>query len=110
METEEATEEGRDPGGTFTTTEDPTWSPPVSGTIGTAGAATMVVHQKETTWKTNPSPRSESGGQDNREWALEHSTPQKNNLMDHVPYTDSEKSEESSDHPTSSGISEASTS
>src|SRR3954464_224336 len=92
METKEETEEGSGPGGTSTTTEDPTWSPPVSRTTGTAGDAAIVDHQKETTWKTNPSLVSESGGQDNREMALEHSAPQRNNSTNHVPYTDSEMS------------------
>src|SRR3954467_14470060 len=89
MEIEEPTEEGSGLGGTSTTTEDPTWSPPVSRTTGTAGAATIADHQNETTWKTNPSLRSESGGQENRAMALEHSAPQRRNSTNRFPYTDS---------------------
>src|SRR4051812_29555743 len=82
METEEPTEEGSSPGGTSTTTEGPTWSPPRSRTTGTARAATTADHQKEKTWKTSTNLRNESGGQDNRAMALGHSAPQRNNLTD----------------------------
>src|ERR1041384_3268593 len=99
-ETEDATEEGSDPGGASTTTEDPTWSPPVSRTTGTAGTAMITDHSKETNWKTSPRRRSEKGGQGSRATAIKRSVPQKNNSMDRARYTDSEMSEESSDHPT----------
>src|SRR4051812_2953294 len=101
-EIEEPTEEGRDQDGTFTTTEDPTWSPPVSQTTGTAGGTTMADHRTELTRRTNPSRRSASGGRDNHAMAPERSARQKSNSMDRVPYTDSETSEESSGHPTPS--------
>src|SRR4051812_5483426 len=107
METEEPTEEGSGPDRTFMTTEDPTWSPPVSRTTGTAGPVTIADHQEETTRKMSPSLRSKNGGQGNRATALKHSAPQKNNSTDRVQYTDSETSEESSDHPTPSEIAEA---
>ena len=94
----------------FTTTEDPTWSPPASRTIGTAGDATIADHQTEKPQKTNHSRRNASGGQDNHAMALERSDQQRNSSTDHEPYMDSKMSEERSDHPTSSGIAEASTS
>src|ERR1041384_7193288 len=53
MEIEEPTEEGSDPDGTSTTTEDLTWSPPVSRTIGTAGTPLTTDHNEETTQKTS---------------------------------------------------------
>ena len=109
-ETEEVTEEENGQGGTSTTTEDPTWSPPASETTGTAGDAMKTNNQTERTRKTNPSRRNASGGQDNRVMALERSVQQRNSLMDHAPYMDSETSEERSDHPTPSGIAEALTS
>src|ERR1041385_1688906 len=109
-EIEEPTEEGSDPDGTSTTTEDLTWSPPVSRTIGTAGTAMTTDHNEETTQKTSPRLGNENGGQGSRATALAHSAPPKNNSTDRVLYTDSETSEESSDRPTPSGIAEASTS
>src|ERR1041385_154387 len=109
-EIEETTKEGSDPDGTSTTTEDLTWSPPVSRTIGTAGTVTTTNHSDETTQKTGPRLRDENGGQGSQATALVHFAPPKNNSTDRALYTDSEKSKESSDHPTPSGIAEASTS
>src|ERR1041385_6197513 len=77
---------------------------------GTAGTVMITDHNVETTQKTSPRLRGENGGQGSHATALAHSTLPKNNSMDRALYTDSETSEESSNHPTPSGIVEASTS
>src|ERR1041385_2155117 len=99
-EIEETTEEGSDSDETSTTTGDLTWSPPVSRTTGTAGTVMTTDHSAETTQKTSPRLRDENGGQGSHAKALAHSAPPKNNSTDRALYTDSETSEESSDHPT----------
>src|SRR3954464_12397327 len=93
-EIEEKTEEGSDPDGTSTTTEDLTWSPPVSQTTGTAGTVMIIDHNVDTTQKTSPRLRGENGGQGSHATALVHSALPKNNSMDRALYKDSETSEE----------------
>src|SRR4051812_18386757 len=109
-EIEETTEEGSDPDRTSTTKEDLTWSLPVSQTTGTAGTMMIADHNVETTQKTSPRLRGENRGQGSHATALAHSALPKNYSMDRALYTDSETCEESSNHPTPSGIVEASTS
>src|ERR1041385_6638012 len=75
---------------------------------GTAGTAMITDHSVETTQKTSPRLRGENGGQGNHTTALAHSALPKNNSMDRALYTDSKTSEENSNHPTPSGIVEAS--
>src|SRR4051812_7883421 len=102
METEDSTEEGSDPGAISTTIEDPTWSPPVSHMTQTEGIATTAEHIEETTLKTRPKLRNETGGRGSRVTALEHTARPKNNSTDHARYTDSETNEESLDQATPS--------
>src|ERR1041385_1243037 len=74
-EIEETTEEGSDPDGTSTMTEDLTWSPSVSRTTGTAGTVMKTDHSAETTQKTSPRLKDENGGQDSHATAPAHFPP-----------------------------------
>src|SRR4051812_13729479 len=78
-EIEDSTEEGSDPGAVSTTTEDPTWSPQVSRMTEMAGITTTAEHGEETTLKTRPKLRNETGGRGSHVTTLEHTARPKNN-------------------------------
>src|SRR4051812_3505064 len=80
METEDSTEEGSDPGAISMTIEDPKWSPPVSQMTEMAGIVTTVEHSEETTLRTRPKLRNETGGRGSRATTLEHTARPKSNL------------------------------
>src|SRR4051812_14571742 len=92
-ETEETIEEGSDPDAASMTIEDPTWSTPVSQMTETAGTAMTTDHSEETTRKTSPNLRNETGGRGSRATALEHTVLPKNNSTNRSRYMDSETNE-----------------
>ena len=77
-ETEEPTDDGSDPDAASMTTEGPIWSPPVSQTTETAGTAMTTYHSEETTRKTSPKLRNETGEQGSRVTTLEYTVQPKN--------------------------------
>src|SRR4051812_48182968 len=78
-ETEDSIEGGSDPEAVSTMTGDPTWSSPVSQMTETAGTVMTVEHNEETTLKTRPKLRNETGGRGSRATALDNTARPKNN-------------------------------